>query len=168
MRNALVLSACICALAGSVAAAGVAGAASAAGAGAGAPGSVPGGVISTVAGGVGGPGLATSVAMSPCGVRWAGGWLYIGTGSTLRRVSMSTDALTTVAGDNAAGPRDGSGDAAASTQGACNTALDGAGNLVIPAGGQVLVLAASTGTFYGQNMTAGQAYAIASISAWEA
>jgi hypothetical protein len=32
---------------------------------------------------------------------------------------------------------------------------------VIPAGGQVLVVAASTGTFYGQNMTAGQAYAIA-------
>ena len=41
-------------------------------------GSVRGGIISTVAGGVGGPGPATSVAVSPCGVDWTGGWLYIG------------------------------------------------------------------------------------------
>src|SRR5215469_6565804 len=80
-------------------------------AGAGVPsaGSVPGGVISTVAGGAGGPGPADSVAVSPCGVDWAGGWLYIGDGPTVRRVSTATGALTTVAGDNAAVPADNSG-----------------------------------------------------------
>jgi len=160
MRNALVLSASICALAGTLAAAGLAGAASAAPAGAPRADSVQGGIISTVAGGVGGPGRATSVAIGPCGARWAGGWLYIGDGSTVRRVSMATDALTTVAGDNAAGPLDGSGTAAASPLRACSTTLDGAGNLVIAAGGQVLLVAASTGTFYGQAMTVGHTYAI--------
>ncbi len=163
MRKALVLSAAVCALAGSLAAAGLAGAATVARAGAGSPAAGPaqGGVISTVAGGVGGPGHATSVAMGACGVRWSGGWLYIGAGSSVRRVSMATDALTTVTGDDAAGPLDGSGTAAASPLGACNMTLDGAGNLVIPAGGQVLVVAARTGTFYGQAMTAGHTYAIA-------
>src|SRR5690242_4055100 len=72
-------------------------------------GSVQGGITSTVAGGTGGPGPATSVAVSPCGVDWAGSWLYIGDGSMVRRVSTATGALTTVAGDNAAGPADDSG-----------------------------------------------------------
>ena len=99
------------------------------------PGSVRGGVISTIAGGVGGPGPATSVAISPCGVRWAGGWLYIGDGATVRRVSAATGALTTVAGDNAAGPADDSGTAVGSALSAmCGTVLDGSGNLVIAAG----------------------------------
>jgi len=163
MRKALVLSTSVCALAATLAAAGVAGPASAARAGAGTPaaGAVPGGTISTVAGGVGGPGRATSVAINPCGVRWTGGWLYIGEGPMVRRVSMATDGLTTVTGDNAAGPLDGSGTAAASPVGGCSPTLDRAGNLVIPAGGQVLVVAARTGTFYGQAMTAGHTYAIA-------
>ncbi|HEX4063485.1 MAG TPA: hypothetical protein VHY58_20925 [Streptosporangiaceae bacterium] len=34
------------------------------------------GVISTVAGGVGGPGMATRVAMQPCGVTSGGGHVY--------------------------------------------------------------------------------------------
>jgi hypothetical protein len=163
MRKALVLSTSVCALAGTLAAAGLAGPASAARAGAGTPAAnaVPGGVISTVAGGVGGPGRATSVAINPCGVRWTGGWLYIGEGAMVRRVSMATDGLTTVTGDNAAGPLDGSGTAAASPVGGCSPTLDRAGNLVIPAGEQVLVVATRTGTFYGQAMTAGHTYTIA-------
>ncbi len=150
MRNALVLSAAVCALAGSMAAAGLAGAASAAPAGARVPaGSVQGGVISTVAGGVGGPGRATSVALSPCGLRWSGGWLYIGTGTTVRRVRMATGVLTTVAGDNAAVPLDHSGTATASPiSQACGTATDGPGNLDIPDGSQVLQIGASTGDIY--------------------
>ena len=137
-----------------LAAAGLAGAASAARAVAGvAPlGSVQGGIVSTVAGGVGGPGPAASVAISPCGVRWAGGWLYIGDGSTVRRVSTATGALTTVAGDNAAGPADDSDAAAGSAiSQACGTVLDRAGNLLIAAGSQVQVAAARTGTFYGRH-----------------
>ena len=99
-------------------------------------------------------------------MRWAGGWLYIGDGSTVRRVSTATGALTTVAGDNAAGPADDSGAAVGSAiSQACGTALDGAGNLVIAAGSQVLVVAARTGTFYGQPMTAGQIYAVAGSAA---
>jgi hypothetical protein len=142
---------------------GAAGLAGAAGARAASPtGSAAGGIISTVAGGVGGPGPAPSVAVSPCGVDWAGGWLYLGDGSMVRRVSAATGALTTVAGDNAAGPVDDSGAAVGSaTSGACGTAVDGAGNLVIAADSQVRVLAARTGSFYGQPMTAGRLYAVA-------
>src|SRR5215469_3226184 len=108
MRKALVLSTSVCALAATLAAAGVAGPASAARAGAGTPaaGAVPGGTISTVAGGVGGPGRATSVAIKPWGVPWAGGWMYVVEGAMVRRLSFATDALTTVSGDNAAGPLD--------------------------------------------------------------
>ncbi len=149
-----------------LAAAGLAGAAGAAGGGVPPLGSVPGGVISTVEGGAGGPGPATSVAVSPCGVDWAGGWLYLADGSTVRRVSTATGALTTVAGDNAAGPADDSGAAVSSAiSGACGTAVDGAGNLVIADGQQVLVVPARTGTFYGRHMTAGDVYTVAGTAA---
>ena len=70
----------------------------------------------------------------------------------VRRVSTATGALTTVAGDNAAGPADDSGAAVSSAiSQACGTVLDGAGNLVIAAGLQVQVVAARTGTFYGRH-----------------
>ena len=77
-------------------------------------GTVPGGTISTIAGGVGGPGLARSVALSPCGLKTAGAYLYIGTGAAVRRVNITTAELTTVAGNNAAGPA-GDGGAATAT-----------------------------------------------------
>jgi hypothetical protein len=95
-------------------------------------------------------------------VDWAGGWLYIGDGPTVRRVSTATGALITVAGDNAAGPADNSGAATSSAlPEACGTTIDGAGNLLIAAGLRVLVLPSATGTFYGQQMTAGHIYAVA-------
>jgi hypothetical protein len=175
MRNtrvARLACAAVTAVAAAALGAGVAGPASADGAGLRpSAGTVPGGIISTVAGGVGGPGPATSVAVSPCGVGWAGGWLYIGDGSTVRRVSAATDALTTVAGDNAAGdnaagPADDSGAATATAiSRACGTVRDGAGNLVIAAGLRVLVVAARTGTFYGQKMTARHIYPVAGTAA---
>jgi len=151
-----------------LAAVGLAGPAGAVGAGAaGRPaGSVQAGVISTIAGGVGGPGLATSVAVSPCGLDWASGSLLIGDGTMVRRVSMATDVLTTVAGDNASGPVDDSGTAVSRPlSDACGTLRDAAGNLIIGVGAQVLVLPAKTGRFYGQAMTAGNLYPIAGSGA---
>ncbi|HEX4091900.1 MAG TPA: hypothetical protein VHZ33_24570 [Trebonia sp.] len=153
-----------------VVASGLAGAGGSARAGTGAgvsplPGADSGGIISTVAGGVGGPGPATSVAMSPCGLRMAGGSLYIGDDSTVRRVSAATDALTTVAGDWATGPADDSGAAvSASLGGACGSAVDGAGNLVVATTHVVQVIPARTGTFYGQQMTADHLYTVAGVA----
>ena len=163
MRKRRAMGLACAAMAGmALAAAGLAGPGSAARAGVPPQVSARGGIISTVAGGAGGPGTATSVAVNPCGVDWAGGWLYIGGTSTVRRVSTATGALTTVAGDNAAGPADAS-DAATSSpiSPACGTAVDGAGNLVIAAGSQVLVAAVKAGTFYGRQMTAGRLYTVA-------
>src|SRR5215469_10231819 len=149
-----------------LAGAGLSGSASPAWAGVSLTGSASGATISTVAGGVGGPGRATSVGISPCGVHWAGGSLYIGDGSTVREVSTATDALTTVAGDNAAGPTDNSGAATSSALSqACGTTIDTAGNLVIAAGLQVRVVAARTGTFYGQAMTGRHIYTVAGTAA---
>lgn len=165
MRNvsaARVFSSAVAGLA--VVASGLAGAAAPARAAAGAPrpGATPGGVISTVAGGVGGPGPATSVAMLPCGLRWAGGSLYIGDLWNVRRVSTATGALTTIAGDWATGPADDSSAAvSAPIDGACGSVLDGAGNLVVASGRVVRVVAARTGTFYGQKMRVGHIYTVA-------
>jgi hypothetical protein len=120
------------------------------------------GTISTVAGGVGGPGPAATVAEFACGVRVAGTSLYVGNFNTVRRVSTSTGALTTLAG-NKGGIGGGNGDPAAKVPigNACGTAVDAAGNLLVADGEQVQVVAAKTGTFYGQPMTAGHIYAIA-------
>ena len=101
---------------------------------------VAGGTLSTVAGGVGGPGPARSVAMvNACGLRAAGASLYIGTGagniglgSALRRVNVVTGALTTVAGNGAAGPVGDGGAATATAVGPCSSTVDPAGNLVDP------------------------------------
>ena len=134
-----------------LAAGGVAGSASAAMAGAAVPAAaVPGGTMSTVAGGVGGPGPARSVAMvNPCGLRTAGASLYIGTGagytgfgSGLRRVNVLTGALTTVAGNGAAGPTGDGGVATTSAVGGCSSAVDPAGNLAIADGLTVRLVAA--------------------------
>lgn len=80
---------------------------------------VPGATISTVAGGVGGPGPATGVSVAPCGVQnsktpcgmtFAGGQLYLTdlgengensarSGDVIRAVSLATGTLTTPVGD---------------------------------------------------------------------
>jgi sugar lactone lactonase YvrE len=131
------------------------------------------GVISVVAGGVGGPGLATTVALSNinvlsgnCGVTYAAGSLYIGDGNSVRAVSPGSDRLTTPAGTGAPAPLGNGGPAArAGLLGACGVALDGAGNLVIADAGhnQVRVVAGQSGTFYGQAMKAGRIYRIAGL-----
>ena len=63
------------------------------------------GVISALAGGPGGPALATRIGLrGPCGVSFAAGSMYIADGGSVRQVSQGTGFLTTPAGTGAAGP----------------------------------------------------------------
>lgn len=122
----------------------------------------PGGIISTVAGGVGGPGPATGVALAPCAATSMGRSLYIGDDFAVRRVNEATGRLVTVAGDHAfGGDQDGASATTTALFGACGTTTDAAGNLLIAEGEQVRLVAARTGRFYGQAMTAGNIYTIA-------
>ena len=121
------------------------------------------GTITTVAGGVGGPGKATKVALAPCGVRRQDGSLYVADSAAVRRVAAN-DQLTTLAGTGVGiGPADSGGLATGSNLDTCALATDGAGNLLIAEQNhlQVSVVAAKTGSFYGQAMTAGHIYPVA-------
>ena len=92
----------------------------------------PAGVISTVAGGVGGPGQATKVGMIPCGVAFGGGHLYIGADTAVRKMSLGSASLSTPAGTGALGSgSSGARAAKAALAGACGVDVDGSGNLVI-------------------------------------
>ena len=122
------------------------------------------GIISTVAGGPGGPGNAAAVSLNtPCGVSFAPGHLYIASQRAVRQVSPRTGKLTTLAGTNSAGPAGDGGPAASASLNTCGVAVDHSGNLVIAdnGGNRIRVVAAATGTFYGQSMTAGDIYTIA-------
>ena len=137
----------------------------------------PSGNISTVAGGVGGPAKVTKVAMIPCGVASAGGSLYVSdltpaesttpgafAGGAVRKVSP-TGRLTTPVGTGALGPLgDGGLASKASLRGPNGVAFDHPGNMVIADtyGSRVRFVAAHTGTFFGQAMTAGHVYTVAS------
>jgi hypothetical protein len=123
--------------------------------------------ISTVAGGVGGPGQATTVpvevADAPCGAVYGNGYLYLADGLTVRRVSQRTDGLTTPAGTGDSQPLGDLRPAKDAGLGSCGVALDHSGNLVIAdkANSLIRVVAASTGAFYGQMMRAGDIYTVA-------
>jgi hypothetical protein len=126
--------------------------------------------ISTTVGGVGGPAAATSVAMGfessgtgPCGVAYGDGHLYVATGTAVRQVDPATDWLTTPVGTGTSGPLGDGGPADRASVVTCDAVIDHAGNLVIPDSGnyRVRVVAAATGTFYGQAMTAGDIYTVA-------
>jgi trimeric autotransporter adhesin len=144
-----------------------AGPAGAAAAGAGTPGTgqaATAGIISTVAGGVGGPGPATAVALVPSGVFYGGGSLYIAGSTSVRKVDPGTGHLTTPAGTGVSGPLgDGGWASRANLSGAMGGAVDGAGNLVIAdaVSNRVRVVAVATGTFYGRAMKAGYIYTVA-------
>ncbi|HEV2371440.1 MAG TPA: hypothetical protein VGS19_04650 [Streptosporangiaceae bacterium] len=121
------------------------------------------GTISTIAGGVGGPGLATRIGMGANGVSYAHGSLYVAALNTIRRINTVTDQLSTPAG-NGGFFRSGNGGLAADA--GLNTnmvAADHSGNLVLTDTGdnQVRVVAARSGRFYGQPMTAGHIYRVA-------
>src|SRR6266571_3805451 len=122
------------------------------------------GVISTVAGGVGGPVRATRVALAPCGVSFGAGHLYIAASSVVRQVSPGTDRLTTPAGTAGDGGPLGDGRRATrASLSACGVTVDHSGNLVIAdfLHQRIRVVAARTGTFYGQAMTARDIYTVA-------
>jgi hypothetical protein len=89
---------------------------------------------------------ATSVPMLPCALKYVSGSLYVGAGDAVYKVSQQTDDATSIA--------------PGSVGGACGVAVDGAGNLLAADGQEVIVVAAKTGTFYGQKMVKGRAYAI--------
>ena len=136
------------------------------------------GTISTIAGGVGGPGPARTISIAPCGldrerlscgIGFSGGKLYFTSyaggnldGAVVRAVSIRTGRLTTPAGD---GRGDVSGDGGRATQagigGPRDVSADQAGNLLIADRSSVRVVAARTGMFYGQAMTAGHIYTVA-------
>jgi trimeric autotransporter adhesin len=128
--------------------------------------------ISTFAGGVGGPAKATTVTLSggsvtdvdPCGLAVGNGALYVGDTTTVRRIGPA-DGLTTPAGSGALSGYPASGVPAVGVlvSYACGVATDSSGNLVIADSGarMIRVVAAKTGTFYGQAMTAGDIYTVA-------
>jgi hypothetical protein len=125
---------------------------------------VPAGTITTIAGGVGGPAKATTVAVSPCGARFAGGSLYVGDITAIRQISPASDKLTTPAGTGSTTPLGDGGPATrASLDGSCTAVPDAAGNLVVADifDNRIRVVAAATGTFYGRHMTAGDIYTVA-------
>ena len=120
------------------------------------------GTITTVAGGVGGPGKATTVALRACDAFFQHGSIYVADGASVRHIGP-TGWLTTPAGTGTGGPPSNGGLATKAAVSTCGVAVDHAGNLVMAdaARGQVTVVAARGGTFYGQAMTAGHIYAVA-------
>jgi hypothetical protein len=137
------------------------------------------GVISTVAGGAGGPALGTQVSLGsllpgdrqyhrqgfgPCGLWYSSGHVYVGDGRSVRVLATGNDRLTTPAGTGVPGPLGDGGPATnAGLHGACGVAVGHAGNVVIADGrsNRIQVVAHATGTFYGQPMTAGDIYTVA-------
>jgi hypothetical protein len=121
------------------------------------------GIISTVAGGVGGPAQATAVSVGACGVSFHDGTLHVAGGGAVREVGAG-DGLTTPAGTGViAGPLAVGGPAAKADFSTCGAAVDHFGNLVIADSlhYRIAVVAAKTGTFYGQAMSAGDIYSVA-------
>ncbi len=126
------------------------------------------GDITTVAGGVGGPDAGTAVSLGVgqtgvCGISYGSGSLYVADSQVVRRVDPEAGGLTTPVGTGTAGPLGDGGPAASATLDTCGTTLDHSGNLIIAdwGGSRIRVVAASSGTFYGQAMTAGDIYTVA-------
>ena len=127
------------------------------------------GIISTVAGGTGGPGKATTVSLAgPQSVVYDArtGDLYAPNLNAVQEVVPGTDQLTTVAGvgtfsDNPLG--DGGPAPTAAILFPYGVTADSASNVLISDTGnqRIRVMAAATGTFYGRAMTAGDIYTIA-------
>jgi hypothetical protein len=85
----------------------------------------------------------------------------------IQKVSPVSDRLTTAAGSGDTYPLGDGGPATAASVESCITTFDHAGNLVVVNdGSRVRVVANSTATFYGQNMTAGDIYTIAGDGNW--
>jgi trimeric autotransporter adhesin len=127
--------------------------------------------------GDGGPATAARVGLPPGGVAFdgSGNLLLADSGNNRVRViaagsgtfygqPMTLADIYTVAGDGTAGSGgDGGPAAAAELNGPEAVTVDGAGNLVISDTGnqRIRVVAATSGTFYGQAMTGGHIYTVA-------
>jgi hypothetical protein len=120
------------------------------------------GDISTIAGGLGGPGPATAVSLAQnggCyGMQVAGGQLYVNGAGAERAINVRTGVLRTVAAQLLSVFLSGLGGPSHRTEvSPCSATVDSFGNLVITDHG-LKVIAAKSGTFYGKKMTAGHAY----------
>lgn len=125
--------------------------------------SIPAGTITTIAGGIGGPGPATSIGLAPCQSVEVGGHLYITDLSDVREVSTRTDWLTTAAGPvTSDAGRDG-GLATSVALAACGITADRTGNVLIESLPYIRVLPVRSGRFYGRVMLKGHIYAIGKI-----
>lgn len=147
-----------------------------------APGGPGPGTARVFAGGVGGPARGKTISLtSPCGVAFAGGHLYFTDSSgefspegpshkeitdVVRSVNPRTGLLTTVAGVGLSGTYGDRGPAwRAELSRPCAVTFDHHGNMIIADAPQVRVIAARSGTFYGQRMRAGRIYTIATLNA---
>jgi hypothetical protein len=92
-----------------------------------------------------------------------GRYVYIASFGSVRRVSPGSDRLTTPAGTGARGPLGDGGRATQASLVTCGVTVNHSGNLVIAdfLNERVRVVAHTTGTFYGQPMTAGDIYTVA-------
>jgi hypothetical protein len=122
-------------------------------------------VITTIAGGDGGPGVGTSVAVQACAVSTGADETYISVNGVVWRLNPATDAIAPVAGVSGGVKGDASNGAPALTAGlkdACGMFNDSHGNLVIATpSNEIRVVARQSGTYYGQKMTVGRIYTIA-------
>ena len=122
------------------------------------------GTISTAAGSdAPGPSPATSVGIAAIGVASGKGNLYVTDGLTVRQVDAS-DTQTAIVGDGAQGSS-ADGELATSAQ-LCETfalAADASGDLLMTddCTNEVQMVPATTGTYYGESMTAGDIYTVA-------
>src|SRR5215831_16469367 len=87
------------------------------------------GDITTVAGGVGGPGAGTEVSLglgqgAVCGVSYSSGALYVANSDVVRAVDTQTGGLTTPAGTGSAGPLGDGGPADRAVLSTCGVTLD--------------------------------------------
>lgn len=125
--------------------------------------------ISTLAGGVGGPGPASQIAAGECAVTFSDGYLYAaGYGyapSVIRRISLGTGRLTTPVGTAFTAPgaaADGTPATGASIGRSCGLTTDTRGDLFFTdlQNNLVEMVPATTRSYFGQSMTAGHVYII--------
>ncbi|HEY2443872.1 MAG TPA: hypothetical protein VGI31_12095 [Streptosporangiaceae bacterium] len=134
------------------------------------PATAAAGIISTVAGGVGGPGLATRVSITtPGDITFSNGSLYVAAGGSVREVSPQTGQLTTPVGNGTGTESPSGGDGGpgiqSSVDDAYGIAAGPSGSLILSErdidNSRVRMVAGSTGTFYGVRMTRGDIYTVA-------
>jgi hypothetical protein len=119
------------------------------------------GVITTVAGGVGGPAAGPKVAVNqPCGVASARSGVYVteSAGDVVRLLDPASGLLTTAAGNGPTGRH--------ALNDPCGVAVDAHGNLIVAdtGGNELRAIAARSGVFYGKKMRAGHTYALGGSS----